>query len=191
MKRTIYIILTCAIVLLGHIASIAQAETDDAKIGRLFMMASSGAVRFHDLVQPAKDSLAAMGETAAIGLARKLNATDARERLTLADIFAAIGPVAVPHVVPYLDSAGEYMPKNAARCLGRIADTSATLALIPKLNRAPSVISSPVSTTNPTATSARVAPWPSVQSAIPAPPPSSCIALPIHSSASDNRRKQL
>jgi HEAT repeat protein len=120
--------------LCGIVAASARAETDDAKVDRLFMIASSGAVRFQELVQPAKDSLAAMGETAALGLVRKLNATDARERLTLADIYAAIGSVAVPHVVPYLDSAGEYMPKNAARCLSRIADTSATLALIPKLN---------------------------------------------------------
>jgi HEAT repeat protein len=97
-------------------------------------MASSGEVRFRDMVQPAKDSLAAMGETAAIWLSRKLNATDARERHTLAELFEKIGAVAVPHVVPYLDSSCEYMPKNAARCLGRIGDTSATLPLLPKLN---------------------------------------------------------
>jgi HEAT repeat protein len=126
--------LASALVLMAVTVSNARAETGAAKVDRLFMMASSGEVRFQSMVQPAKDSLAAMGEIAAIGLVRKLNATDARERLTLADIFAAIGPVAVAHVAPYLDSAGEYMPMNAARCLGRIADTSATLALLPKLS---------------------------------------------------------
>ncbi len=131
---TLKLALTFALMLSGIIASSARAETDQAKVDRLFVMASASGIRYKDMVQPAKDSLAAMGEIAAIGLTHKLNATDARERLTLADIYAAIGPVAVPHLIPYLDSAGEYMPKNAARCLSLIADTSATLALVPKLN---------------------------------------------------------
>lgn len=133
MKRRLHIAIF-ALMLFGIAALTAYAETEQAKIDRLFMMASSSGIRFQDMVQPAKDSLAAMGEKAAIGLTHKLSITDARERHALADIYAAIGPVAVPHLIPFLDSAGEYMPKNAARCLSRIADTSATLALIPKLN---------------------------------------------------------
>jgi HEAT repeat protein len=124
----------------------AHAQSDSARVDQLFLMASSGEVRFRDMVQPAKDSLSAMGETAAIWLSRKLNATDARERLTLADLFEKIGAVAVPYVVPYLDSAGEYMPKNAARCLGRIGDTSATLPLIPQLNNELYAVRSEVAT---------------------------------------------
>jgi len=127
-------VIVLVLLLFSLAAPTVQAETDQAKVDRLFVMASASGIRYTDMVKPAKDSLAAMGETAAIGLTHKLNATDARERLTLADIYAKIGAVAVPHLIPYLDSAGEYMPKNAARCLSRIADTSATLALIPKLN---------------------------------------------------------
>lgn len=133
MKRTAHIAIA-ALVLIGSVLSVARAETDQAKIDRLFMMASSSGIQFRDMVKPAQDSLVAMGETAAIGLMRKLSASDARERRTLADIYAGIGAVAVPYLIPYLDSAGEYMPKNAARCLSLIADTSATLALIPTLN---------------------------------------------------------
>ena len=138
--------ITFAACLVATWPHVAVGESDSARVERLFMMASSGEVRFQDMVQPAKDSLAAMGEAAAIGLARKLNVTDARERQTLADLFAAIGSVAVPHVVPFLDSTGEYMPKNAARCLGRIADSSATLPLIPKLRHELYAVRSEVAT---------------------------------------------
>jgi HEAT repeat protein len=124
----------------------AHAQSDSTRVERLFLMASSGEVRFRDMVEPAKDSLIAMGETAAIWLSRKLDATDAREQHTLAGLFDKIGAVAVPYVVPYLDSAGEYMPKNAARCLGRIGDTSATLPLIPKLNHELYAVRSQVAT---------------------------------------------
>lgn len=113
--------------------ALCHAETDSARVARLFVYASSGEVRHRDLVQPGKDSIIAMGETGARWLACKLNATDARERLTLAEIFEKIGPVAVPYLTPYLDSAGEYMPKNAARCLGGIKDSSATWPLLPHL----------------------------------------------------------
>ncbi|MBD3297357.1 MAG: hypothetical protein GF341_01785 [candidate division Zixibacteria bacterium] len=110
--------------------SVWAVPSDSARVDSLFIYASSGSVRHREMVQPAKDSLVAMGEKAAPWLARKLDATDARERLTLAQLFEGIGAVAVPYVTPYLDSAGEYMPKNAARSLGRIGDSSATPALV-------------------------------------------------------------
>jgi len=56
-------------------------------VNRLFMQASDGAIRHSDLVQPSKDSLAAMADSAAKYLALKLHSTDARERHTLVDIF--------------------------------------------------------------------------------------------------------
>jgi len=112
----------------------ARAESDSARVDRLFMWASSGEVRFLEKVSPAKDSLAAMGENGARWLARKMDATDARERRTLADIFERIGSPGAAFLVPYLDSAGIYMPQNAARCLGLAKDTSAALPLTRKLD---------------------------------------------------------
>lgn len=111
-----------------------RAETDSVRVDRLFMWASAGAIRYQDRVAPAKDSLAAMGETAARWLARRMDATDARERRTLADIFEKMGPVGSPPLIPYLDSSGIYMPQNAARCLGLAKDTSATLPLARQLD---------------------------------------------------------
>lgn len=136
----------CAVVALLPRTSARADDSDSARVERFFIHASSGSVRHRDLVQPGKDSIIAMGEKGAYWLARKLNATDARQRLTLAEIFEKIGAAAVPHLAPYLDSSGEYMPKNAARCLGVIKDTSATLALIPHLEHGLYAVRSEVAT---------------------------------------------
>ncbi len=140
------LLLLLPVVLITIAEAVQAIPSDSARVDSLFIYASSGSVRHHDMVQPAKESLTAMGEKAAPWLARKLDATDARERLTLAQIFEDIGAVAVPHVTPYLDSAGEYMPKNAARCLGRIGDSSATAALIKQLDHAEYSVRSEVAT---------------------------------------------
>ena len=115
-------------------AAPACAETDSSRVMRLFLYASEGGVRYRDFVEPAKDSLAQMGADAARWLVHRLDATDARERLTLADIFEKIGPAATPHVVDHLDAPGDYTPRNAARCLGRIGDSSAVPALVRQLD---------------------------------------------------------
>jgi len=113
---------------------LVHAEPDAARVARLFMWASDGNVRHKDLVDPAKDSLGQMGAKAAPWLAKKLTTSDARERLMLADIFEKMGKVATPFIVPYLDSVGEDMPRNAARCLERIKDTSAVIPLLAQMD---------------------------------------------------------
>jgi HEAT repeat protein len=135
------------IVFAGISAHPAWAESDSARVARLFVWASAGEVQFAQRVQPAKDSLAAMGATAARWLAFRLWTSDARERLALADIYQKIGPTATPYLVPCLDSSGEDMPTNAARCLGRIADTAAVIPLLPKLNHRHYRVRSEVATT--------------------------------------------
>ncbi|MBI5867565.1 MAG: HEAT repeat domain-containing protein [candidate division Zixibacteria bacterium] len=137
-------LLLLAIVLGGN--TLSRAESDSTRTNRLFMWASSGEVRFQDKVAPAKDSLAAMGEKAAKWLARRLDATDARERRTLADIFEKMGPAGAPPLIPYLDSSGIYMPQNAARCLGLAKDTSATLPLTRQLDHSYYAVRSEVAT---------------------------------------------
>jgi HEAT repeat protein len=124
----------------------ASAETDAARVARLFMLASDGNVRHRDLVEPAKDSLGQMGEKAAPHLTRRLSTSDARERLTLADIFEKMGKVATPFLVPYLDSIGEDMPRNAARCLERIKDTAAVIPLLAHMDHPEYSVRSQVAT---------------------------------------------
>ena len=125
--------ISTAAALLLPVAAAASAQSDSARVEQLFMWASAGEIRFTDRVQPAKDSLGAMGATAARWMTYKLRCSDARERLTVADVYEKIGKVATPYVVPFLDSSGEDMPTNAARCLGRIADTAAVPPLIAQL----------------------------------------------------------
>ncbi len=110
--------------------ALAQSPSDSARVAHLFVIASEGSVRYRDMVQPAKDTLAMMKEKAAPWLAQKLSTSDARERLTLADIFEKMGKVATPFIIPYLDSSGEDSPRNAARALARIRDSSAVQALL-------------------------------------------------------------
>jgi HEAT repeat protein len=122
------------------------AETDSARVARLFRWASEGNVRYAAYVEPAKDSLAQMGERGARWLSRYLFTADARERLRLAEIFEKIGTAATPFVVPYLDSAGEDAPRNAARCLERIKDTVAVLPLLSHLDHPEYSVRSQVAT---------------------------------------------
>ncbi|HWO57657.1 MAG TPA: HEAT repeat domain-containing protein [bacterium] len=122
------------------------AETDSARVARLFRWASEGNVRYASYVEPAKDSLAQMGQTGARWLSRYLFTVDARERLRLAEIFEKMGTVATPFIVPYLDSAGEDAPRNAARCLERIKDTAAVMPLLAHLDHPEYSVRSQVAT---------------------------------------------
>jgi HEAT repeat protein len=135
-----------ATLIVAGVITPARAENDSVRVDRLFLWASSGEVRFQDKVGPAKDSLAVMGERAARWLARKMDATDARERRTLADLFEKIGPAGAPSLIPYLDSNGIYMPQNAARCLGLAKDTNAAVPLTRKLSHPYYAVRSEVAT---------------------------------------------
>ena len=133
-RACVFVAVIVAVMCGAGAATIARAESDSIRVERLFMWASSGEVRFQHKVGPAKDSLAAMGAKAARWLAFRMDATDARERRTLSEIFEKIGPAGAPPLIPYLDSSGIYMPLNAARCLGLTKDTRAALSLTRKLD---------------------------------------------------------
>jgi HEAT repeat protein len=128
------------------IAATAHAETDSSRVARLFMWASDGNVRHRDLVDPAKDSLGQMGAKAAPWLAKKLGTSDARERLTLADIFEKIGKPATPVLIPFLEAPGEDTPRNTARCLERIKDTAAVIPLLAQMDHPEYSVRSQVAT---------------------------------------------
>ncbi|MCK4858587.1 MAG: HEAT repeat domain-containing protein [candidate division Zixibacteria bacterium] len=118
-----------AIIFILALTSLLRADTK-SEIDRLFMQASSGEVRYRDLVQPARDSLIALGDSAAKYLALKLNSTDARERHTLVDIFGAIGPAATPYLLAALNTDNNDQLRTTARCLGEVKDTTAIADLL-------------------------------------------------------------
>ncbi len=55
-------------------------EATDSLVDRLFIQASSGEIKYRDLVQPSKDSIAALGKKALPRMCAKLTSRDARER---------------------------------------------------------------------------------------------------------------
>lgn len=127
-------------------SNLSHAESDSARVARLFMWASDGNVRHRDLVAPAKDSLGFMGTKAAPWLAKKLYTTDARERLTLAEVFEKIGTAGTTAILPYLEAKGEDAPRNAARCLERIKDTAAVVPLLAQMDHPEYSVRSQVAT---------------------------------------------
>ena len=86
--------LICSLCILS--ASIASGQGTEAEVERLFRQASSGEIRFQSIVKPSKDSLIAMADSASKYLVAKLNTTDAREKVTLVEIFKGIGKSATP-----------------------------------------------------------------------------------------------
>jgi HEAT repeat protein len=105
----------------------------DSLVDRLFIQASSGEVMFRNMVQPSKDSIAALGAKALPRMCAKLTTRDARERWAISDIFRALGSLATDSLVSYLDSDNQYVLLNVGRCLEQIKDTAATAACLPLL----------------------------------------------------------
>jgi HEAT repeat protein len=110
--------------LLLLLAATAVADTK-SEVDRLFMQASSGEVKYRDLVKPSEDSLIAMGDSAAKYLALKLKSTDARERLTLVHIYKGIGKAGTPYLLKALDTDNKDQLRATARCLAEVKDSAA------------------------------------------------------------------
>jgi hypothetical protein len=117
------------VILVLALTSFAFADTK-SEVERLFQMASSGEIRFTKLVQPAKDSLAAMKDSAAKYLVSKLSTTDAREAQTLTEIYRGIGKAGTPYLIAALNSDNKYQLRVSSRCLAEVKDSTAVDALL-------------------------------------------------------------
>lgn len=100
------------------------------KVDSLFIVASTGEIKYKDLVQPAKDSLAAIGADAVPFLIDKLDTKSAGERVALMEIFKKIGKPAIPDLVKALKRENGLVVERVASALGEIADSSAAPGLI-------------------------------------------------------------
>lgn len=121
-------LLICALCL--FITSSALAQDVASEVDRLFRQASSGEIRFQSLVKPSKDSLIAMADSASKYLLARLNTTDAREKVTLVEIFRGIGKAATPYLVTALKSDNKDQLRTTARCLAEVKDSAAISYLI-------------------------------------------------------------
>jgi HEAT repeat protein len=110
----------------------AQTEADSINhiVDSLFTRASSGELKYRDLVEPSKEALGEMGEAAVPRLVEKMITQDAREMLTLVDIFRLIGRPAVPRIVEALGADDPYKRRLAARALGDMKDSTAVDGLL-------------------------------------------------------------
>lgn len=131
MKKVIGRILGAAILIGATIASAAAARSDfERKLDSLFVIASSGEIRYQSLRDPAMDSIAAYGVNAVPFLIEKFTTKSAGERWTIIWIFQRIGSPAVPLLLEALKRPDELVVQRVAWALGDIKDSSAVDGLI-------------------------------------------------------------
>lgn len=102
----------------------------EKKVDSLFILASSGELKYRDLVTPAKDSLAAMGKSAVPRLIEKFDTQVARERHAIDEILVKIGAVAVPYLIKTMADADGEKTSRICYTLGNIKDSSAVESLV-------------------------------------------------------------
>ncbi|UCD63889.1 MAG: HEAT repeat domain-containing protein [Candidatus Zixiibacteriota bacterium] len=110
------------------VPSVAQRALE-RKVDSLFVIASSAELKSRDQVEPAKDSIAALGVDVVPVLVGKFTTKSARERMTIIQIFKRIGSPAVPYLVRSLNLADGLVVQRVCWALGDIGDTAAVLPL--------------------------------------------------------------
>jgi HEAT repeat protein len=131
MKKVICRTVLTAILLAAALGSTAMAKSEfDRKLDSLFVIASSGEIRYQSLRDPAMDSIAAYGVNAVPFLIDKFTTKSAGDRWTIIWIFQRIGSPAVPLLIEALKRPDELVVQRVAWALGDIKDSSAVDGLI-------------------------------------------------------------
>ncbi len=126
MNKILVLIGAC---LLGTFGGRASAQEDGdlkRKIDSLFVIASSGEVKYRDMNGPAMDSIAALGAPAVPYLVDKFTTKSARERWTIIWTLQRIGSAAVPYLVESLGRPDPLVVERVCWALGDIKDSAAT-----------------------------------------------------------------
>jgi len=120
-----------AVLYLCLAAGMVGAKTAlERKVDSLFIIASSSSIKYQDLVDPAKDSLAALGADAVPFLIEKFTTKSARERWAIIHVLQRIGSPAVPDLLTALKRADPLVVQRVCWALGDIKDTTATGGLL-------------------------------------------------------------
>jgi HEAT repeat protein len=118
------------------LSSVVAADSDrtptqlQKKLDSLFVIASSGELKYRDKVEPAIESIAKLGVLVVPPLIDKFTTNSARERLTIINIFKKIGSPAVPDLVDALSRPNWLVVKRVCWALGDIGDTTAVMPLL-------------------------------------------------------------
>ncbi|MDF1546080.1 MAG: HEAT repeat domain-containing protein, partial [bacterium] len=126
--RLKYVIPTSLLILVlaCMIAASSQAQTvPNSIVDSIFVIASSGEIKYRDQVQPAIDSLAALGAEISPHLIDKFTTKSARERLTIIQIFKKIGSPSLPYLIPALSRPEPLVVQRVCWALGDVGDTAA------------------------------------------------------------------
>lgn len=110
--------------------SVEAEQSLKQKFDSLFILASSGAVIHQDQVEPAKDSIAALGEPVVPYLIDRFSTKSARERWAVIHILRRIGSPAVPHLVAALGRPDGLVVQRVCWALGDIKDSTAVPGLV-------------------------------------------------------------
>lgn len=122
--------LATALICVASVSPVKAQSVLDDKLDSLFVLASSASVLHADLVEPAKDSIAACGADAVPFLIGKFTTKSARERWAVIFILRKIGSPAVPDLVDALKLNDSLIVQRVCWALGDIKDSTATLPLI-------------------------------------------------------------
>ncbi|HWR82147.1 MAG TPA: HEAT repeat domain-containing protein [Candidatus Deferrimicrobium sp.] len=130
--KTKYVIagLTLLAALLGVVDGRCSDSDLKRKIDSLFVIASSGELRYQKLTEPAMDSIAALGTEAVPILIDKFTTKSARERWTIIWTLKRIGARAVPLLIDALRRTDGLVVERVCYSLGDIGDSGAVTALI-------------------------------------------------------------
>ncbi|MFH2036350.1 MAG: HEAT repeat domain-containing protein [Candidatus Zixiibacteriota bacterium] len=116
--------------LFSIIFNIVSAGEIERKVDSLFIIASSGELKYRDSIEPAIESLAALGSEAVPRLLEKYDTKDARERHTINDILVKIGKPATPFLLAGLSDPNDEKVSRLCYTLGNIKDSAAVEGII-------------------------------------------------------------
>jgi HEAT repeat protein len=132
-KKMMGTVLFLAVLLVGAMCGQCPARSEtDKKVDSLFIIASSGEIKYRDMVAPAIDSLVAMGKPAVPRLLELYDTQVARERHALNTILEKIGHDAVPYLIKALNTTDVEKLSRLCYTLGNIKDSAAVDALMKK-----------------------------------------------------------
>lgn len=121
------LVVVCA----GMAEPVRSAGTEQQKrFESLFVRATTGEIKYQNLVKPAKDSIAAMGADVVPFLIEKCDTKSARERVAIVEILKQIGKPAVPGLVKGLKLTNGLVVERLCMALAEIADSSSVPGLL-------------------------------------------------------------
>ena len=126
-NKNLFLIIIFSLYLSGNL--LAQSSLKK-QVDSLFVIASSGELKYRDLIKPTIEELANLGKEIVPILVDKLDTKSARERLTIVNIFKKIGSDAVPYLITSLKNPNGLIVQRVCWALGDIKDSSAVDALM-------------------------------------------------------------